>query len=79
MQVFSVYFWHSECWTQRNETLLEAVVMQAKVTRHPWLVAFDANMCPGDFEKSLFHKEFDACSGSERSVHVQIRPQRRAD
>ena len=27
-------------------------------TRHPWLIACDANMCPEDFEKSLwFHKE----------------------
>ena len=22
---FSLYFWHSECWTPRNEALLEAV------------------------------------------------------
>ena len=26
MRVFSVYFWHSESWTRRNEALLEAVV-----------------------------------------------------
>ena len=23
-------------------------------TRHPWLIACDANMCPKDFEKSLW-------------------------
>ena len=51
--VFSVYFWHSEGWTSRNEALLEAVVKQAKVTRHPWLIACDANMCLDDFERTL--------------------------
>ena len=52
--VFSVYFWHSEGRTARNEALLEAVVRQAKTTRHPWLVACDAYMCPEDCEKSLW-------------------------
>ena len=50
LRVFSVYF--SEGWCPRNEALLEAVVKQAKVVRHPWLAACDANMCPEDFEKS---------------------------
>ena len=54
LRVFSVYFWHSESWTPRNEALLEAVVRRAKTTRHPWLVACDVNMCPEDFEKSLW-------------------------
>ena len=53
LRVFSVYFWHQEGWTPRNEALLEAVVKQARVTRHPWLIAFDANMCPEDFERSV--------------------------
>ena len=53
LRVFSVYFWHSEGWTPMNEALLEAVMKQAKVTRHPWLVAGDANMSPDDFENSL--------------------------
>ena len=44
LHVFSVYLWHSEGWTPRNEELLEAVVKQAKTTRHSWLVACDANM-----------------------------------
>ena len=35
MRAFSVYFWHSQDWTPRNEALLEAVVKQAKATRHP--------------------------------------------
>ena len=34
MRVFSIYFWHSEGWTPRNEALLEAVVKQAKAARH---------------------------------------------
>ena len=52
--VFSVYFWHSEGWTPRNEALHEAVLKQAKNTRHTWLVVRDASMCPGDVEKSLW-------------------------
>ena len=50
----SVLFWHSECKTPRNDALLEAVLKQARTTRHPWLVTCDANMCPEDFEKSLW-------------------------
>ena len=52
LRVFSVYFCHSEGWTPRNEAVLEAAVRQATVTRQPWLVACDANMCPEDFERS---------------------------
>ena len=48
----SVYFWHSEGWTPRNEALMEAVDKQVRTTRHPWLIACDANMCPEDFKKS---------------------------
>ena len=29
LRVFSVYFWHLEGWTPRNEALLEAVLKQA--------------------------------------------------
>ena len=50
LRVFSVYFWHSEGWTPRNDSLLEAVVKQVNTTRHPWLAACDADMCPEDFE-----------------------------
>ena len=49
LRLFSVYFWHSEGWTPRNEALLEK-------------------------EKAI---GTDACSGSERSVHMQVkRPKR---
>ena len=54
MCVFSVYSWHSEGWTPRNEALLEAVLTQARTTRHPWLIACDAHVGPEDFEKSLW-------------------------
>ena len=37
LRVFSMYFWHSEGWTPRNEALLEAVVKHARTTRHPSL------------------------------------------
>ena len=35
---------------------LEAVVKQVRTTRHPWLIACDANMCPEDFKKDLWFK-----------------------
>ena len=55
-RIFSVYFWHSEGWTPKDEALLEAVRKRARTTRHPWLIACDANMCPEDFEKSLWFR-----------------------
>ena len=54
LRIFSVYLWHSEGWTPRNEAMLEAVLKRARTTRHPWLIACDANMCPEDVEKSLW-------------------------
>ena len=51
IRVFSVYLWHSEGWTLRNEALLEAVLNRARVTKHSWLVACDANTSPAEFEK----------------------------
>ena len=58
LRIFSVYFWHSERWTSRNEALLEAVLKRTQTTKHPWLIACDANMSPQDFEKSLsFRKD----------------------
>ena len=41
-----LFFWHSEGWTPRNDALTEAVVKQARTTRHPSLVAGDASMDP---------------------------------
>ena len=78
LRIFSVSFWHSEEWTPRNEALLEAVLKQARTTRHPWLIACDANMCPGDFEKeSLVPQGAGVCGGPVRSVDMQIkRPKR---
>ena len=35
--------------TPRSEALMDAVVKQARTTRHPTLVAFDANMDTRDF------------------------------
>ena len=54
LRIFSVYFWHSVGWTPRSEALLEAVLKHARTTRHLWLIARGANMCPEDFEKSLW-------------------------
>ena len=64
-----------EGWTPRNEALLEAIVRQAKVTRHPWLIACDANTHREDFEKGA-----DVCCGPEIHVDMQIKkPKRRVD
>ena len=34
---------------------------QAKVTRQNWLIACDANMCPEDFERSLWVQNEHMC------------------
>ena len=57
LRVFSVYFWHSERWTSKNEALLEAVLKRTQTTKHPWLIACDANISPEDFEKSLWFRK----------------------
>ena len=57
LRVFSVYFWHSEGWTPRNEAILEAAPKRARTTKHPWLIACGANMSPKDFEKSLWFQK----------------------
>ena len=40
-------------WTRRNEALMEIVVKHVRTSRHSWLIACDANLCPEDFKKSL--------------------------
>ena len=57
LRIFSVYYWHSEGWTSRNEALLEAVLKRTRTTKHAWLIACDANMCPEDFERSLWFRK----------------------
>ena len=53
-RIFSVYFWHSEGWSSRNEALMEAVLKRTRITKHLRLTACDADMSPEDFEKSLW-------------------------
>ena len=57
MWVFTVYFWHSEGWTPKNEALINGEVNQARTTRHLWLMACDANMTPKDFRKSKWFQD----------------------
>ena len=57
MWVFAVYVWHSEGWTPRNGALMEAVVKQARTTRHPWLVACDTNIDPDSFSNSQVQQQ----------------------
>ena len=67
MRVFSVYFWHSEGWTPRNEALLEAVLKRARVTKRSWLVACDADMSTAEF--FFLKKKKKLCLQSNR-LHV---------
>ena len=77
LRVLSVYSRHSEGWTSRNEALLETVLKRTRTTKHPWLIACDANMSPEDFETSLWFSEMsNACNSSSRSVDVQIKKKR---
>ena len=42
--------------TPRNEAILEAVLKRARTTKHPQLMACDANISPEDPEKSLWFR-----------------------
>ena len=69
LRIFWVYFWHLEGWTPRNEDIMEAVLNRAGTTKHPWLIACDA-----DFEKKpLVSERSNACHSSSRGVDVQIK------
>ena len=57
MRVFAVYFWHSKGLTQRNESLMEAVVQLTRHSRYLLVMTCDANMDPEDFRKSWWFKE----------------------
>ena len=48
LRIFSVYFWRSDA---ENEAVLAAVLKRARTTKHPWLIACDANISPEDSEK----------------------------
>ena len=56
MRIVASYFWHTEGWTARDEAILEAVLKRTRATKHPWLIACDANMSPVDFEKSIWFR-----------------------
>ena len=55
----------------RNEALMEAVVKQVKTTRHPWLTACHAKMCPEDFKKSFDFKT-DTCFLRRQEKSLQL-------
>ena len=75
LRIFSVYFWHSDGWTPRNEAIIEAVLKRARTTKHPWLIACDAHISPEGSEKRLWFRNdrMNACNSTRRSVDVQIR------
>ena len=53
---------------------MEAVVKQARTTRHPWLVASDANLDAGDFRRGLWFQRggFVYGSAGSRSIHLSV-------
>ena len=57
LRIFSFFFWQSEGWSSRNEAPLEAVLKRTRTSKHPWLIACDANMDPEDFEKGLWFRK----------------------
>ena len=50
IHVFAVFSWNSEGLSTRNEELLKAVLIRAAKTRSHWIVTYDANLEPGEFE-----------------------------
>ena len=57
VRVFAMYSLHSEGWTPRSETLVEAVVEHARTAGHPSLVTCYANVTSEGLKKSLWSKE----------------------
>ena len=49
LTVFSVYFCHTEEWTERNQQLLEALSFENRRCTRLWIVAGDFNMEPEIF------------------------------
>ena len=71
-----------EGWTPRNEALMEAMVEQARTTRHPWLMAHDANVDRDNFKKNLWFKEqcmTIAAPEEGTSTCRSVGPKRRSD
>ena len=64
---FSGYCWHSEGWTPRIEALMKAVVKQASISRHLWLVVFGANLEPEGFMK--------VCGANQRTCSLKRQTQ----
>ena len=57
MRMFAACFWHTEGWSPRNEAIQEAVLKRARTTKHPRLMASDADVSPEDFEKSFWFRK----------------------
>ena len=49
LTVFSVYFYHTEEWTERNQQLLEATSREIRRCPGLWILACDFNMEPETF------------------------------
>ena len=61
MWVVAIKFWHAEGWTPRDEASMEAVVNQARATRHPWMASCDANMSPENVRRSSWYQSRHMC------------------
>ena len=67
MWVAAICFWHAEGRTPRNEALKDAVVKQARATRHPWMASCDAKHESGKCqEKSVVSKQAYVRQGTRR-------------
>ena len=77
LRIFSVYFWHSEGWTPRNEAIMEAVLKRARTTKHPWLTSRDAHMSLEEFEKSLWFRRDQMHVTAPAGVDVQVKKRQR--
>ena len=61
MRVCAVYFLSLEGWTPRNGAVMEVLVKLARATRHPWLMACDANLNPEYFKNKFSFNDRCMC------------------
>ena len=57
LQVFAIYFRHSEGWSQFNQARFEVLMQQTRRTTCPWLAACDTNMEPEAFSQGSWYSE----------------------
>ena len=71
LTVFSVYFYHTEEWTERNQQILEATSREIRRCRWPWILSGDFNMEPETFWALRRNRETARSVGQASSTHFQ--------